>query len=87
MITLLNTPLKDSDILIQNKAGRTISKLSKSAFDKWSQRLPNIKKAVVIAMINRAKQDETPDFQKYIRSDKWELPIVEVLTDGILTKS
>jgi ATP-dependent DNA helicase RecQ len=79
--------MKDSDIHIQNKAGRTISKLSKSAFDKWSQRLPNIKKAVIIAMINRTKQDETLDFQKYIRCDKWELPIVEVLTDGFSTKS
>ncbi|MBT4288402.1 MAG: hypothetical protein HOD92_13830 [Deltaproteobacteria bacterium] len=52
----------------------------KLVINNWPDKLPNIQKATVTAIIIRTKQDETPDIQKFVRCYKWELPTVEVLS-------
>jgi ATP-dependent DNA helicase RecQ len=53
--------VKENDsILIKNRQGRTISKMAKSAINKWSKKLPNIQKATVTAIITRTNKMKHP---------------------------
>ena len=63
-----------------NSAGHPIATLSKDATQRWVGCLPQIESVKVIAMIER-KIDDTKDpvFQKRLKSERWEVPVLEVV--------
>lgn len=71
--------VNESEIFIQDQSRNIIAKLSKSACTQWRDKIPRLKKATVFAMITRYREDEERAYQRFIRTDKWELPMIEVV--------
>jgi len=64
---------------IINSSGKCLGRLSKEGADKWRGQLDHIQEVRVLAMLRRNRDDPDEGFQKRIRSDNWELPLLEVV--------
>ena len=53
--------------------------LSSEGANKWRERLDHILEVRVVAMLRRSRDDPDENFQKKIRADNWELPVLEVV--------
>jgi hypothetical protein len=73
---------KNVRIEIQNGKGTCLAILSKKGVDKWMDRLDQILEVRVLAMLQRNCDDPEGDFQERINAEKWELPVLEVISRG-----
>lgn len=55
-----------------------IARLSQQGEDTWRFGLNTIREARVIALVERRKEQEKEDFQLGMRSERWEIPIIEL---------
>ena len=62
-----------------NGSGICLARLSQEGSKVWQDRLKNILDVRVLAMYRRNRDDPTDGFQQRIRTDSWELPILEVV--------
>ena len=69
----------DESIGIHNCDGCCVAKLSKEGATKWSGRLGQIQELRVVALLRRDRDDPNEDFINRIKSDQWELPILEAV--------
>jgi hypothetical protein len=56
--------------------------LSKKGVDKWMDPLDQILEVRVLAMLHRNCDDPEGDFQERVNAEKWELPVLEVISRG-----
>ncbi|HDN9013983.1 TPA: RecQ family ATP-dependent DNA helicase [Aeromonas salmonicida] len=56
----------------------SVARLSQSAHQIWLNQFATIRHANVIAMIERSKEQEDDAYQGQVRSERWELPIIEL---------
>ena len=64
---------------VTNENNICLARLSKEGQKYWQNRLDNILDVKVLAMYQRNKEDSADGFQKKIKTDSWELPILEVV--------
>ncbi len=69
----------DSSIEIHDSDGCCVAKLSNEGVNKWSQRLDQIQELRVVALLRRDRYDPNEEFINRIKSDHWELPILEAV--------
>ncbi|WP_446891780.1 RecQ family ATP-dependent DNA helicase [Aeromonas veronii] len=55
-----------------------VARLSQSAHQTWMNQFATIRHANVIAMIERSKAQTDDAYQEQVRSERWELPIIEL---------
>lgn len=67
----------NNKIYVVNSSGNEILVLSSNGYDKWKNRIQNIKTARILGMVKRNKSESDENFN--VRVDSWEVPIVEVL--------
>ncbi|MBN1956932.1 MAG: ATP-binding domain-containing protein [Desulfuromonadales bacterium] len=71
---------KEEKLMLCNEAGRPIAVLAKGVSDKLADRLGDIEKVTVQAMVERRMDDsKDPDFRKLLKAESWEVPVVEVV--------
>lgn len=66
-------------IAIHDSMGNCVARLSEKGTRKWSERLNQIIEVKVLAMLRRDRSHPDEDFQGRIKSDVWELPILEIV--------
>ncbi|PLY02338.1 MAG: hypothetical protein C0622_05650, partial [Desulfuromonas sp.] len=65
---------------ICNDAGATLAVLAGKACEQWAPRLDLVRQVNVLALVERRKDEsQNPDFQTMLKSEKWDVPIVEVV--------
>jgi ATP-dependent DNA helicase RecQ len=64
---------------IHTADGNCVAKLSQEGARKWGQRLHLIDDVRVVALLKRHRDDPQEGFQKRIKTDQWELPVIEVV--------
>jgi ATP-dependent DNA helicase RecQ len=69
----------NATIEVQDRAGSCLARLSSEGADKWRKRLANILEVRVAAVLRRSRDDPDENFQKKIKADNWELPVLEVV--------
>jgi len=69
----------NSKIEIHDRDGKCLARLSNEGANKWQKRLDHILEVRVVAMLRRHRDDPDENFQKKIRADNWELPVLEVV--------
>jgi ATP-dependent DNA helicase RecQ len=69
----------NSKIEIHDCGGNCLARLSSEGANKWRERLDHILEVRVVAMLRRNRDDSDENFQKMIRADNWELPVLEVV--------
>jgi ATP-dependent DNA helicase RecQ len=70
----------NSIIEIHDRGGNCLARLSSEGSSKWQKRLDHILEVRVVAMLRRNRDDPDENFQKKIRADNWELPVLEVVS-------
>ena len=53
--------------------------VSKSASDKWKEKLHRVSEVRVVAMVERDRMDQQETFKGRIKAEKWEVPVLEVV--------
>ena len=66
-------------ISICNRGGDCVGRLSQSACAKWKERLDRVSEVRVVAMVERGRMDEHPDYRGQVKAEKWEVPVLEVV--------
>jgi ATP-dependent DNA helicase RecQ len=56
-----------------------VCRLAKKNTDQWRKRIKNIHKLRVLSVLVRGKNDPDIKFDKWVKTDSWELPIIEVV--------
>ncbi len=69
----------NSSIEIHNSDGCCVARLSNEGVTKWSHRLDQIQELRVVALLQRNRDDPAGGFINRIKSDQWELPILEAV--------
>ena len=69
-------------LTICDREGFCIGRLSKSASARWKEKLHRVNEVRVIAMIERDRMDPLEPFNDRIRSETWEVPVLEVVFAG-----
>ncbi|NIA05186.1 MAG: ATP-binding domain-containing protein, partial [Proteobacteria bacterium] len=59
-----------------------VAALSQKAAAEWRGRLDTVETIRVLAMVSRTREDGAPEFRKRYRTERWEVPVVEILTAG-----
>jgi ATP-dependent DNA helicase RecQ len=62
--------------------GTCIARLSKNARDKWNNMLDDVHRVSISAIVRRTKEDETAGYAERCRCDAWEIPLMEVVSEG-----
>jgi ATP-dependent DNA helicase RecQ len=57
-----------------------ICRLANKNTDQWRKRIKDIHKVRVLSVLVRGKNDPDMEFDKWVKTDSWELPILEVIT-------
>ena len=70
----------DGKIEIRDRHQRCLGRLSKGGADKWLDRLDGILEARVLGLLLRNRDDPAEPFEKTIKADKWEIPVLEVVS-------
>jgi len=69
----------NSKIDVHDRAGRCLARLSSEGAAKWRKQLDHILEVRVVAVLRRNRDDPDERFQKMIKADDWELPVLEVV--------
>ncbi|MFO7963095.1 MAG: AAA family ATPase [Desulfobacterales bacterium] len=64
---------------VYNHNSPCLARLSNEGSNKWIDRLDHILDVRVVAMLRRDRNDPDEDFQKWIKANEWELPVLEVV--------
>jgi ATP-dependent DNA helicase RecQ len=68
-----------SKIEVHDLGGNCLARLSSEGAAKWRKRLDHIVEVRVVAVLRRNQDDPDEGFQKNIKVDTWELPVLEVV--------
>ena len=68
-----------SVVQVLDLRGRELARLSKAAASRWRQarKNPTADETRVLAMVLRTKHDCEEKYQRYVKTDRWEVPILE----------
>ena len=66
-------------VAIRDRRNACLGRLSAGAAEIWSRRLATVHAARVLAILRRDRLDPDDSYRERIRTDRWELPIVEVV--------
>jgi ATP-dependent DNA helicase RecQ len=75
-VSLVN---QDRWVGVLNRKNYCIARLAGNAAERWRGRLSSIHKVNVLSMIARDRKDPDENFTKRLKTDSWELPILEVV--------
>jgi ATP-dependent DNA helicase RecQ len=78
-VTLADT---GESIDIKDGDNHTVGRLANEAAKTWRRRLETIEKVRVLAILQRTRKDPDEGILPYIKSESWELPLLEVVTRG-----
>ncbi len=67
-----------SGIEVCNESGATVARLSKAGSDAWRDRIGRVKRAHVLCLVERRRDDGDPEFRRYCQVESWEVPLIEV---------
>jgi len=71
---------RDGQVVLTDQLGRVVARLSQAARAKWRDRLDAILETRVVAILQRHRTDDQPEYRDRTRCDHWEIPMVEVVT-------
>ena len=71
---------KGGKIVLIAESGMPVARLPRSAATVWRDRLDDIEKITVIAMIRRRAEDAALEYRGRLRCEWWEVPVVEITT-------
>jgi ATP-dependent DNA helicase RecQ len=71
---------RDEHVVLTDPLGRVVARLSQAARAKWRDRLDAVLEARVVAILQRHRTDDQPEYRDRTRCDRWEIPQVEVVT-------
>jgi ATP-dependent DNA helicase RecQ len=77
--SLLRMRARPEGVDLADNRGRVVARLSRAGTERYRDRLAQITEVRVVAMLRRQRSDEQPEFQNRCRSDRWEVPLVEVV--------
>ena len=66
-------------ILLCDRQGGAVARLSRRAAEQWQPRLTGIDAARVVALLRRRRDDGEGDYRDTCRVDTWEYPLVELV--------
>jgi len=69
-------------VLLCEGEGRPVGRLSRHALAEWLPRLAKIERVEIVAMLRRRREDGDPAFREWLRSQTWEVPLVEIRLRG-----
>jgi ATP-dependent DNA helicase RecQ len=69
-------------VLLVDAAGRVVGALSSTARERWRGRLADVIEARVFAVLRRDRSLSADAFRDSVRTDTWEVPLVEMVTLG-----
>jgi ATP-dependent DNA helicase RecQ len=69
-------------LLADERGGPPVARLSRHASTEWLPRLQKVEAIRVAALIRRYRKDGDPALRERYRVDAWEVPLVEVRTQG-----
>jgi ATP-dependent DNA helicase RecQ len=72
---------RDRGYLVDD-ANRRVAKLSQRGVQRWRERQAEIIEARVVALLQRRREDEHPEFARRCRCERWELPWAELVCRG-----
>lgn len=70
----------DPVVEIRSPEGVCLGKLSQSASAKWRDKLDRVSEVRVVALVERRKTDEQDAYRSRIQAERWEVPVIEVVT-------
>ena len=69
-------------ILLSDAKGRIVGALSAAARDRWRLWLGDVLEARVFAILRRDRSLTADEFRDCVRSETWEVPLLEIVTGG-----
>jgi ATP-dependent DNA helicase RecQ len=75
---LLQTRAEGTRVMLCDREGFSVARLSKDGSREWLPKLPQIEAVKVVALLRRRREDGNPDFRERYRSEAWELPLAEI---------
>ena len=66
-------------ILLCDRQGGAVARLSRRAAEQWQPRLTGIDAARVVALLRRRRDDGEGDYRDTCRVETWEYPLVELV--------
>ncbi len=77
--TVTLKPIGNSGARVLDPSGRELARLSKAAASRWrlAQKNPTDDETRVLAMVSRTKHDSEETYQRHVKADRWEVPILE----------
>jgi ATP-dependent DNA helicase RecQ len=66
-------------VAVLDATGNTVAQLSQKARERWRDALSAVESVRVFAIARRARKSTKDEFRDAIRTDEWEIPIVEVV--------
>ncbi len=76
----VNLVMKTERLEIRDHNGECVGRLSKEGAGRWRKCLENILEVRVVGMLQRNRDDPDAPFQKQIKADKWEVPVLEIIS-------
>jgi ATP-dependent DNA helicase RecQ len=76
---LLTLAENETGVLIKDRSGIAVAKLSKLGCRNWAARLEDILEARVLGMLHWCAEDGHDLYRAYAKARTWELPLVEVV--------
>ncbi len=70
------------ELFLLDQAGHRIARLSKRAAARWLPDMGRIERIRVDALIRRDRRQNTPEHAQHCRSERWEVPLVEIRWRG-----
>ena len=70
----------DRNVQVYDFGKHCISRFSNKAAENWRNRLESIHKVRILSMLTRTRADSDGNFDEWIKTDSWELPILEIVS-------
>ena len=75
--------MKNGGVELADSEGSVVARLSQAAAERWRKRLHLVREVRVIGMIRREKKDESEEYRNSRRSERWEIPWLEVVWEEL----
>jgi ATP-dependent DNA helicase RecQ len=76
----VNLVMKTEKLEIRDHNGECVGRLSKEGAGRWREHLNNILEVRVVGILQRNRDDPDAPFHKRIKVDKWEFPVLEIIS-------
>ena len=76
----VNLVIENEKLEIRDHSGECVGRFSKEGAGKWRERLANILEVRVVGLLQRNRDDPDAPFHKRIKADKWEFPVLEIIS-------